>query len=163
MLEQERAPSSSSKELADLINRNWFVESPGGTREFPPRWRFEDDLRTLTDEALCLLLRIHAIRKGWGELAMVACRSELERIRDGSSATIGTHHMATRSVVETLKAIALAEFRVDDLLLHPPKMRKTEMQELSSLVGMSVADFTSFVTSWFSELRILVYGTEGSF
>lgn len=149
--------NSPRRQLAELIDSNWFIEAPPETPRFPPSWNFESGIQALDPSALRLLLQIHLAGRGLNDLGIQTTPEELAEIMAGKRTSIGGGHVGLEDLITTLKMIAVSEYRLDSLLLWPAKLRDQEVEAIASNLGVEPELLNSFYIRWHDRIRSRIY------
>ena len=140
--------------VADIINKNWFQKI---NNKHQREWTFYDDIRALSKVQLKDLLFIL-----FGCLGMKIENGVVDNILE--SLVLGKAYKLNDITVnydllsKLLLCVTLSEYRIDALLLHPPKMRSKEIRYISQSVGLGIDTLTKVYQNWHAGVREKVFG-----
>ena len=60
-------------------------------------------------------------------------------------------------IIKFLKILSLSEYRIDDILFHPPKMREREFSHIAESVGVTLETLHTVYTNWHSGIRKKIF------
>ena len=140
--------------LKNIIQRNWFQEID---ERHPHRWTFRDDLSELNDEQFWLVVQLCLEVAGLLEGATATSDAICPELRQGRLVKLADKEISVDLLERILMCITIAEYRLDALLLHPPKIRLREVKEICESVGMDRDTFIRIDQNWRERLRQKVF------
>jgi len=153
-------PTDAGRELAKIIDANWFVEAPPGEPRIPPRWNFEDSIREISLQCLQLLLELHFTRIAVAAPANPSA-GDVEDIRRGEPIQVASLAVSSADLVATLRIIALSEHRIDSFHYCPSDLQQHAIAELATSAHVDRDELMAFDSKWHAGLRHLVYSNGG--
>jgi hypothetical protein len=115
-----------------------------------PEWTFHEDIEQLSqNEKACLIeLYCDCLPTNKPNIIKYLELSKEQPKSDGSLELFDN-----KQLENFLRVIFLSEFRIDDLLLHPPEMRFKEIELISNKLGCEPELVNAIYLKWHGELR----------
>ena len=116
-------------EVADFIRKNWVPLRPRESR----RWISGDDLRDSSPETLQTLLLLYA--ESVLSIPGVELTPNFTTPLANGILKVSGHSIDLEELAKFLRALTLAEYRLDSLLYYPHKIRASSIQNYASELG----------------------------
>jgi hypothetical protein len=100
--------------------------------------------------------------KGFDDIIKQLPQDELNSLKELYSECCGLKlHQKNQIDIETLrkflKALIVSEFRIDDILLHPPEIRHKEIESIANSIGLEYEMVIEIHKNWHGGIRTKIF------